>query len=246
MQDLPPAVPPPNGRVVVGVDGRREGGWVAVRLRDGHLDEIREFDRFENIMAQSADAQAIGVDIPIGHEDPEGKHGGHRAADQAAKELLGERRSTIFHVPPPIVLEAQDYAAARALATARGWKMPSAQLFLGLRSRIREVAAFAGDPRVIEVHPEVSFSALRDAYGGEPLRPKDTWDGLYERLRLLHAAGLRPTRSMGGLGKASPDDVVDATAVAWTALRFMEGKALSLPAQPPVDAHTGRVIAIWR
>jgi hypothetical protein len=74
---------------------------------------------------------------------------------------------------------------------------------------------------------------------------KHTWNGLFEWLDLLRKEGLRPARSLGGVGRASPDDVLDATAVAWSAQRLAGGSGASLPVAPSKDPATGRAIGIW-
>jgi predicted RNase H-like nuclease len=240
--------------VAVGVDGARIGGravWVGVRLEDGGLREVGAEPTLQELLASQGDAAAIGVDIPVGHEDPLGadaRQRGVRQADAAARQFLGPRRASIFHAPPPLLLEQPSHAAAIALARSKGWEAPSAQAW-ALAPRIREArAAAALDARIVEVHPECSFQALKQALGGQgPLEhPKAGWNGLFERLTLLHRGGLRPARSYGGIGRAGPDDVLDATAAAWSAQRVALGQALSLPGAPrPLDPATGREVAIW-
>ena len=97
--------------------------------------------------------------------------------------------------------------------------------------------------RVVEVHPEVSFAEM----GGRPVAwSKRTWRGQHERRRLLAAHGLAVPDELGPLGEVSPaDDILDAAAVAWTALRVARGQAFSLPATAEVfsdgwpAAHVG-------
>lgn len=237
--------------VVLGVDGARIAGkpvWVGVRLEDGKLREVGAEATLAALLADMEDATVVGVDVPIGHEDPEGAHGkGVRRADAEAQSLLGPRRSSIFLTPPPLLLACASHADAIALARERGLAAPSAQAW-ALRDRIlaaREAAA--KDARIVEVHPELSFQMLKQEQGGEgPLEHRKAgWNGLFERLTLVNKAGLRPARSLGGIGRASPDDVLDATIAAWSAQRIAEGKARSVPARPPRDPVTGRAVAIW-
>jgi predicted RNase H-like nuclease len=237
-----------EARPVAGLDGRRAGGWVGVRLEGNRLGEIREFESFADVFRAWPDCAVFGIDIPIGHDDPTGsRNRGVREADHAAKRLLGGRHSTVFLVPPPQILDAGDYAEARRRAREADLSVPSAQVFEGLRRRIAEIEPFSSDPRVHEVHPELSFRRMSELNPGLSVASKkDTWNGIYERLALLHAVGLRPARSMGGLGRASPDDVLDATAVGWTACRIRDGTAERVPPNPPKDPRTGRTVAIWR
>jgi len=240
--------------VVAGVDGARLGGqpgWAMVGLRGGALASTAFHASFRDVLAEAeaAGAEVIAVDIPIGHEDPDGKrNGGRRACDLAARAWLGPRRASVFLVPPLDVLSSPTYAQARALARGRGVLAPSAQVW-GLRAAIAEVGVCArADGPVREVHPEAAFQAMlqQRAPGAHLARAKRTLEGLNERLALLHAEGLRPARSTGGGGRLSPDDVLDATAAAWSAARIAEGRALTFPAEPPRDPRTGRPVAIWR
>jgi predicted RNase H-like nuclease len=234
--------------VVVGVDASRSPGWVAVTLRDGRLHSMVLHPSLDAVVESGPEAAVFGVDIPIGHEDPLGvRDQGRRQCDRAAREFLGAaRQASVFWVPPPGVLEASEQTEAVERCRAKGWIAPSAQLW-ALRGRLVEARRFARDPRFHEVHPEVSFQeALRQGgKTGHLGHPKTTWPGLVERLELLHAARLRPERSLGGVGRASPDDVLDATIAAWSAWRIANGKARPLPANPPVDPASGRPVAIW-
>lgn len=234
--------------VVVGVDAARSPGWVAVTLRDGRLESMVLHPSLAAVFEAASDAKVIGVDVPVGHEDPLGTQDqGRRQCDRAARTLLGPvRRSSVFWVPPPSVLAAPDQAEAVERCRRQGWIAPSAQLW-AMRTRLIEAQAFAADERLHEVHPEVSFQEALHVGGknGHLGHPKSTWPGLVERLDLLHAARLRPERSLGGVGRASPDDVLDATIAAWSAHRIGQGQAKSLPGAPPVDPATHRPVAIW-
>lgn len=237
---------------VFGVDGARAGtksGWIVVHVDDG-LRGMAFHPTFEAVLAaaKDSDVTTIGVDIPIGHEEHET---GRRAADEAARALLGSPGSnTIFSMPPPDVLDAGDYEAACRIAHANGWVAPSRQLW-GLRDRIHQVetaiANAANEVDVREVHPEVSFAYLARGRNDrvEVTYPKKSWNGVVERLDLLNEAGLRPRRAFGGIGKVGADDVLDATAAAWSARRIADGQAEPLPADPPRDARTGRPVAVW-
>ena len=229
-----------------GVDGAgRSHGWVLVLVEDDHLHSASLHPNLASVLAECDGVAAIGIDIPIGHEVA-GERGKRRADIDARRRLGTARARSVFWVPPPEVLRAADVSAAIKVSTDRDWIRPS-PLIWGLRDRIGQAHAAARDPRVIEVHPEVSFQALAQQLGrAAPLQyPKSTWDGLVERLELLHEARLRPTRSFGGLGRAGPDDVLDATIAAWSARRYAQGQAKPLPLDPPTDPETGRRVAIW-
>jgi predicted RNase H-like nuclease len=100
--------------------------------------------------------------------------------------------------------------------------------------KIREVDALADDPRLVEVHPELSLAELA---GTGPLASKKTPAGRAARLALLR--GWLP--DLGAV--PSGDDGLDALAAAWSAARWLAGRARTLPDQPPYDEQ-GRPMRI--
>jgi predicted RNase H-like nuclease len=210
---------------VLGLDACR-GRWLAVVLDDGRFADAR-LASAEVLVAAWPDAEAIGVDIPIGL--PEAPL---RDADRAARGFVGERRSSVFATFPRCVLEAQTYDEAKAVCVARGWPKPSIQSY-GMRHRMLEIAPLAdADERFVEVHPEVSFRELL----GRPLPPKRTAAGASVRRIALADAGIDLPDLPYPL-----DDVLDAAVVAWSAMRYAGGEALPLP-----EGHRSRIGAIWR
>jgi predicted RNase H-like nuclease len=202
--------------LALGVDAAR-GGWIAVALADGRFAGAALERRFPALLERFGDAAVVGVDVPIGLPEP----GVRRRADAEARAIVGARRSSVFFTPARAALEATTYRAAREIApstSAQGW---------ALRTAILDVDR-ARDPRVHEVHPEVSFAVL----AGAPLAfAKRTWNGHRERLRLLRRAGIRiPERLDAGLAPA--DDVLDAAVAAWTATRIAQGEHLTVPDDP--------------
>jgi predicted RNase H-like nuclease len=202
--------------LTLGVDAAR-GGWIAVVLQDGSFADCAWERRFPVLLERFPEAAAVGVDVPIGLPEA----GARRRADVEARRVVGPRRSSVFFTPPRAALEAPTYAAARVLVpsvSAQGWALRTAILDV---DRVR-------DPRVHEVHPEVSFALL----GGAPLLfAKRTWNGHRERVRLLASAGIElPDRLDAGVVAA--DDVVDAAVTAWSATRIARGEHLTLPPDP--------------
>jgi len=209
----------PSTNIVVGIDGATSG-WVAVRLVDGVLDGCGLASDLAEIVSANEDAEIFAIDIPIGLPDR-----GQRAADRAAREFVGPRRSSVFAVPPRAVLSRGDYAEANALSRQLTGKGIPRQSF-ALRERIFEAEAIASDPRVHEVHPEASFRALK----GSPLDYyKKTWNGLTERIGLLADAGIQLPGDLP-CGIVLADDVVDAAVAAWSAQRISRGEGSTLPA----------------
>ena len=199
----------PQTARVAGVD-MAGGGWAVVVLED---DRVVDAFRCESCAeALHADAAVVGVDIPIGIPDSP-----PRPADVAARRFVGPRASSVYPTPIRAVLEATTYAEARAVALEVTGKSVSAQSY-ALRHRILEVDEHARhDERVIEVHPEVSFSELAKG----PLLPKKRTDGQAERRALLEEAGIEVPESVPRI--AEPD-LLDATVAAWSARRYAAGR----------------------
>ena len=98
-----------------------------------------------------------------------------------------------------------------------------------------------GSRPVVEVHPELSFQEMA---GGRLPASKATWSGLIARRELLQQHGIDLPDDIGTAGlRAGPDDVLDAAAAAWTAVRVASSTARSLP-NPPQDLD-GVAAAIW-
>ena len=215
----------PSRGTVAGVDAAG-GGWAVVVL-EGERAYAFRCQTFADALL--VDAEVVAVDIPIGlPESPP------RAADVAARRFVGARASSVFPTPVRGVLEAATYAEARAKAVELTGKSVSAQSY-ALRHRILEVDEHArSDDRVIEVHPEVSFSEL----ARRPLLSKHRTDGLAERRALLEEAGIELPEEVARI--AEPD-LLDATVAAWSARRYAQGEAVPLPGN-----HEGRIGAIWR
>lgn len=213
---------------VAGVDGWKQG-WIAIVLQGGRFARAEVAADMAALLPRLADATTIAVDMPIGLGD------GERACDAAARARLARRGSTLFGIPPRAVLEAATFEDASALARRLLGKGISQQAY-ALRTRILELDRHAADPRLHEVHPELSFLAMNDE---GPLPPKKTWAGHRARLALLVAAGIELPDDLGAAGAAAPDDVLDAAAAAWSAARIARGAARRHP------DGTERLPAIW-
>jgi predicted RNase H-like nuclease len=232
-----------RGAGVGGIDGCR-AGWIlvtvpfraeaAAALRDvperafdpGSI-EVRLVRRLADLGddLDSGRLEAAGIDIPVGLPSC-----GPRAADVEARRLLGPRRSSVFPAPVRPVLGARSYDEACARSRAACGKAISRQLF-NILPKIEEADAVqspARQRRLVEMCPELSLAFI----AGAPMtRPKSTPEGRDERTKALgsvfgtsvvahHAAC--PPRG------ARPDDVLDAFAGAWTALRIASGTDIRL------------------
>ena len=221
------------GGAYVGVDAHRKG-WVAIILDSSGFVEAHTFARFDDLADGLFAAEVIAVDIPIGISDEY-----PRQADIAAREFVGRRRSSVFLTPPMPVLQASDYTAARRTAREQFDIGVSAQAY-ALAPKILEVDAVTKtDSRIIEIHPEVCFTAMGDK---EVESPKTTWAGMKTRERLLERNGISIPNDLGDAGVAKPDDVLDAAAAAWTARRYVQGTANSLPSDSRFGGRKASVI----
>jgi predicted RNase H-like nuclease len=182
----------------------------------------------------------VGIDMPIGLADS-----GLRRADVLARSAAGPRWQSVFMAPVRSALLTSEYALAVAENRRCGGGGISRQAF-GLRAKIGQVDRWLRTPpadlRVVEVHPELSFGAM----AGAPLpERKSTWAGVVRRRQLLADQGIVLPGDLGEPGRfAKPDDVLDAAAVAWTALRVARGDARCLP-DPPERFSDGIECSIW-
>jgi predicted RNase H-like nuclease len=206
---------------VAGLDGTK-GGWIAIVLKDGSFFRDEVLPRIETRFEELGDCKVIAIDVPIGF--------GPRQADTAARSFLAGAASTVFTTPPRAVLEARFGPGLGVSAQAHA-----------LGPRILHLTHLAEtDDRFREVHPEVSFRAMN---GGRRLRhKKKSAGGALERIELLRREGIELSQ-LGVGGAVALDDVLDAAAAAWSAVRIADGTAETLP-NPP-ESVSGRDVAIW-
>jgi predicted RNase H-like nuclease len=226
---------------VLGVDACRTG-WVGVLLTPDRPAAVlagATIAALVELARESADLAVVAIDIPIGLPDS-----GGRRADELARRALPGKGSSVFTTLTRAAYVAGTYADGRAenLAATDGLRSASAQAY-ALRARILDVDEWlrARPPvTVIEVHPELSFARM----SGSPIaaRKKDP-DGVRARRTALEAAGLVPPAWFRGSGFGE-DDLLDACAAAWTAVRHARGESESLPAEPEVFSD-GLPAAIW-
>jgi predicted RNase H-like nuclease len=221
---------------VAGVDVWK-GRWLAVVLRGWVYERAHVAKRIADLLAEVGDVAAVGIDMPIGLASGEER----RQADAAARAFVGPRGSSVFPTYPREVYEAPTYDAAREESIRLLGISISRQAY-GLGERLLELEqAVVARRDIWEVHPEVSFRAIA---GRHLAWPKTSWNGFHERVNLLHDAGIEMPPSIGDLGNAGTEDVLDAAAAAWSAGRLAEGTAASLPSEP-AQFHDDRPLAIW-
>ena len=228
-----------SGARVVGVDACA-AGWVGIVLSPAGIAAHvhAEIGALVDEAAAGGTLDVIGIDIPIGLPDD-----GPRRTDLEARIAAGPRRASVFITPVRATLGSSDHAHASQLNRQRAGQGISRQTF-NLLGKINQVDQWLSKApcRVLEVHPELSFGAM----AGAPLAVrKATWAGALARRRLLAAEGIVLPDELGPAGhRAGMDDVLDAAAVAWTARRFVEGRARRLPAKPEMFSDQIEC-AIW-
>lgn len=225
----------------VGVDGCR-GGWIAVHAApDLTGAEARFWPTLADLIAAEPSAMIV-IDMPIGLV--EGREG--RKVDEAARAMLGPRRSSVFTPPCRAALNAPDYPTANAVQRQVTGKGLSKQAWM-IAPKMREadgVVTPALQARIREGHPELAFAT---AAGAPMTAHKTKLHGLFERLRVLHRLGLDPASLASGLPTptdAAPDDLIDACILAHVAARCLRGEALRLPEAPLRDGR-GLAMEMW-
>jgi len=216
---------------VAGVDGC-PAGWVWFKVELPSLvTSVAIIDLPSLLRNRPPDLACLGIDIPIGLMD------GPRACDTAARNLLRQPRGrSVFSAPCRAALLATTYAEANRINREKTGKGLSQQSYC-IVPKIKQVDD-AITPEfqkwAFEVHPEVCFRALNQQ---SPMKhSKKTEAGRSRRLDLLctvfpsiqqHLVNRPP-----GVGQ---DDLLDAAAAAWTALRRHRGEA-SCVCTPERDA----------
>jgi predicted RNase H-like nuclease len=220
----------------IGVDACKRG-WVGIStdLR-GYFG--RTIDELVDVATLEGELALVAIDIPIGLPTS-----GPRQADSLARSLVGKRASSVFSTPVRAALSAATHGEATAINLGATGKGVSQQAY-ALAAKILEVDTWAktAEHRCIEVHPELCFATM----AGHSLRhSKTTWAGSEERRRLLADEGIVLPAELGLAGEmAGTDDVLDAAAASWTAMRSLAGRAVSHPPEPESfgDGHSA---AIW-
>lgn len=218
---------------VVGIDGC-PGGWVAACLAGGTVTwRTAPVEGIGDLLPRGGVA---GIDMPIGLLDH-----GRRECDALARRELPGAASRVFTTPPRAVLEAGPGAPnADVQSLCRelmGVGVSRQALHLADRILALDTAlAERSDTIAIEVHPELAFREL----AGEVLPSKHGADGIAQRRACL--AGWRPDiESVLATRPRIPlVDALDALAALWSAVRWRDGRARTLPA----DATAPPFIAI--
>lgn len=214
--------------VVIGIDGY-PSGWVAARVDPRSPDVTWSTSDVDGIGTLLDPTCIVGVDMPIGLADR-----GWRPCDLEARSALGRAGSRVFLTPPRAVLELgiaapnDDVQHLSRLLTGQG----TSRQAMGLAERILvldDVLAHTttdGHAIVLEVHPELAFAEMT----GTVLASKKSAAGVGQRLVALGAWLDDVDRALSGAPPDVPvDDALDALAAAWSAARWRDGRARTLP-----------------
>jgi predicted RNase H-like nuclease len=221
---------------IAGVDGCR-AGWVAFRLdlrtRETQVEIV---DLQSWIRSKPNNLAILALDMPIGLVD------GPRPCDGAARKLLGfPRSSSVFAAPCRAALNSTSHARASEMnrnTTGKGLSIQAWAIAPKIK-QIDDILQPGHQSWVFEVHPKISFWRMN---GRKPMtRSKSRRAGREERCLILinefpdldrHIAA-RPAG-------VEVDDLLDAAAAAWSAMRLWECAAESV-CPPSIDACGLRV-----
>jgi predicted RNase H-like nuclease len=237
---------------VAGVDGCKRG-WLVV-LRDTATGRTQHFvkNTFSEVICIAEQAVVIAVDIPIGLLDSAEKGG--RECDRQARKLLGSpRRNSVFSPPVRRALDENTFAAALSVnrkSSPHGIGI-SKQCY-AIFKKISEVdhilrQAPALQRKVKEVHPELCFFALDGERAMQ--HGKKSEEGNRNRRRLLGREGFEEAIAEVSLKHrredVARDDILDACAACWTAMRIQDGKSIRIPEAKQSD-HQGLMMEMWQ
>jgi predicted RNase H-like nuclease len=236
--------------LVAGVDGCKAGWFVVIaNANTGEITDFQRVNKLADLFQYSYKLSIIAVDVPIGLLS-DAKSGG-RNCDILARGLLGHPRSSSVFSPPvrgalnhPENYSDANYANRKSSKEEIGI---SKQCF-GIFPKIIEANTLINPELqnvIKEVHPEVCFWKM----GGEvsSFYSKRVIKGREERLNLLSSVGFSCVSDVFGKYPRSEvqlNDIIDAAAACWTAIRILKGEAIRLPATPDRDT-SGLFMENW-
>jgi predicted RNase H-like nuclease len=226
----------------IGADGAR-GGWATALLFADSLDAddraswqtrlglASDINELIALREHHAPGAAVAIDVPIGLPATTS----FRACDLQARELLKERRNSVFTPPARHLLAAGgDYQAALTLVAEEQKTNPAAKSLsaqaAGLIPKIAQVDEWVrahadSEAWLWECHPELSFLALNN--GNSLVGDKRSAAGLTHRLQLLRAEFPDIEDQLvnfeHGGEQAELSDVLDAYAALSTAVECARG-----------------------
>ncbi|WP_439028239.1 DUF429 domain-containing protein [Haloarchaeobius sp. DT45] len=241
----------------VGVDGTPDG-WVAVRYGSDGFVSVARYEDIRNLWDDNADAETILVDVPIGVAEDAAA----REPEQAARDVLEERTSSVFNVPIRSVLDEADYHEANRKQKERIGKGLMQQTH-NITPLIREVDQLLLDDEsdatqdvLRESHPEVCFWAFNEESAMQFSKTGQPAAAFWERVTVLEridadfiddlvAAGQSVAEWDDPAPELSNDDVLDAFVLALTAKIGHEDGYRTLPEEPTIDRENHRMEMVY-
>jgi predicted RNase H-like nuclease len=195
-------------------------------------------ERFEDLFHLDTPPSFVAVDVPMGLLD-EPSEGG-RECDRTARKVLGRPRSSSVFSPPA---RSSFHCASFDEARQHGLNRQSFAILPKIRE-LDDIITPELQVRIREVHPEVTFFVMAGL--APAVEGKKKMAGREERARLLEEYFFQVPEGLSKFPsrKAAPDDIIDAYACVWTAMRIFRGEAGCLPDDPPLDSR-GLQMGIW-
>lgn len=206
---------------------RASGFWLAAMADSMALHDVRflSLQSLQDIpdWIREEGISRVTIDVPIGLPEVE-----ERPVDKEARRFLGPRRASVFPVPNRAVLNCTTWSEANEVSRRTRGKGISQQSF-GIFPGIREVDSWIKpemQDRILEVHPEVCFTAL----SGAPMAfPKKDSAGVAERLAVLSPFFADPEALLQDrLPHTGKHDYLDVLVALVTSCKAAAGKAARL------------------
>ena len=220
----------------IGVDGCRNG-WIAAVLDHGDL-RLERYESIEALICRYPDFDSFLIDMAIGLRD----NADQIRPEQAAREELGRKASSVFPIPSRSAVYAETEEEQKQ-ANIKAFGKSLAKQSLAILPKIRELDLFLSSHpeyqnRILESHPELAFTRMK---GSEVICNKKNYPGFTEREWILSEyLGRKHLSYFYDEAKelqCKPDDMMDAVCLAVTGALYAHGLCETIPANPERDAH---------
>ncbi len=236
----------------VGVDGTPDG-WLAVRYEEAGFRSVARYDDVAALWDGVGDAATVLVDVPIGLADDRAA----RAPERRARDLLGDRRSSVFNVPirPILGLDYPEANERQKATIGKGLQQQTHNIAAKIREiddALRDDGTDATQDTLREAHPEVCFWALNDRESMSNSKTGQPAAAFWERVAVLETVDDDFRAALFDAGETiaewdaalSNDDLLDAFALAVTA-SDLTGELRTLPDEPRTDAEGLRMEMVY-
>lgn len=220
----------------IGVDGCK-GGWIGAVIEDGSL-EVKRYDSIQKLVEAYPAFDAFLIDMAIGLQES----AADLRPDNAARNMLASRSSTVFPVPARQAVYAKGEEQQKQINRNVLGKSLAKQS-MAIIPKIRELDEFLHAHQeyknvICESHPELCFARLK----GEVLTSrKNDSSGFGERAQILsgYLGKEKPEELYDKAGelRCRPDDIMDAVCLAVVAGLKAQGMCETVPADPKTDAE---------